>query len=178
MIISTIKDKALLRPDNSSVRGMIYVPDSHKKRPSVCKVMDYNGRLPIKGKRIIINSLTNERTDPLNEYGDFIISDKHIHGMLHKKKFYPFGSWVLVKRIMGEDYQGSIIIPENRRYQSLDAEVISFGITTYNDSFTLQGINVGDRVRLTQWEPHMIELDLNGYHLLVKEKDLLFKWDK
>lgn len=177
MIISTIRDKVLLRPDNSSARGSIYVPETYRKRPSVCKVMDYNGRLPIKGKKIIINSLTNERTDPINDYGDFLISDKHVHGMIHKNVFYPLGSWVLVKRIMGEDQQGSIIIPENRRYQSLEAEVVRFGVTTYNDSFRIQGIEEGDKVRLTQWEPHMIELDLGGYHLLVKEKDLLFKYE-
>lgn len=175
-MISTIKDKVLLRPDASKIRSSIYVPETYRSRPSVCQVMDYNGRKPFRsGDVVVINALSNLRTESLNEYGDFIISDKEIHGVFRKKIMWPIGSWVLVRRIMGDEKHGTIIIPENRRYQSLDAEIVRFGITTYDDSFTLQDVFPGDRVRLTQWEPHMIELDLDGYHLLVKEKDLLYK---
>jgi co-chaperonin GroES (HSP10) len=88
---------------------------------------------------------------------------------------YSFGRTVIVKRDVAKKItDGGIEIPENRRTQSLTGEVIRLGIST--KPFRVNGIKPGMKVRLKEWEAHMIELELEdgSFGLIVKETDILY----
>lgn len=180
-MLTPLFDKVVVRPDRSLMRHSIYIPDAHRA-PSSCMVVSVGNKVnPLikPNMMVIINNTSTKRTDSLNQFGDFMIPESDIHGIIHNKKVYPIGRWVLVKRLMNNQYKGLIAIPDTMNYQTLEAEVVRFGITQaeIKTPYRYNDINPGDRVRLTRWEAHMIELGIDDdYCLLVKETDLLYRY--
>jgi len=94
---------------------------------------------------------------------------------------YPIGRKVLVKRIIEDRKIGSIEVPDTARsaHQSLDVQIVRFGILKPGDFWRFDDVHVGDVVHLLEWREHMIELDYeNEYCLIVNESDMEFRYEQ
>lgn len=128
---------------------------------------------------VFCSSHLGNRNYPLNPEGDFLCSDTDIFAILWKKKIFPIGVRYLIERDVQDHISpGGIITPENRRYQSLIGTVRQKGLLGIHDKFKVSCIDIGSRIHLTEWSENMTELPFEGkYHLIVNEKDILFKWN-
>lgn len=178
--IKPIKDRLLLHPSDSSMRSGIFIPEKYKDASTSCKVIAVGPDVSpfIKVDDIVLcqvgfgdrknNTLDNSRT--------FWCREHNIYAVLKNKEMYPIGRKVLIKRDISDKYVGNVVIPENRRYQSLDGEIVRLGLTRKH--FKIKGLAIGMKIRLTEWSESMIDMTLpdGSYGLIVNEQDILFAY--
>lgn len=179
--IQAIRKRIILNPSVSKARGLIAVPETYQDASTSCLVVsagaDCNPALKPGVVALCAVGFAG-RKEKINEEGHFWAEEKNIYGIVKNNTIFPIGRTILIKRDVQEIKVGSIVIPENRRAQSLTGTVLRFGIT--RDRFRVQGINKGDRIQLVQWEPHMLQIQLEdgSEGLIVLENDLLCKYEE
>lgn len=152
------------------------MPDTYADATATCKVIEKGNKVsPFikKGDLVLCQNLFGDRKN--SDSSTFFCREHNIFGIIKNRLIHPVGRNVLIRRDVQEDNVNGIIIPENRRTQSLFGTIVRLGFT--NKIFRVDGLKVGDRIRLTQWESHMVELNLEdgSYGLIVNENDILYK---
>lgn len=89
----------------------------------------------------------------------------------------PFGNKVLIKRRNRTELMldSKIIIPEGiqSKDQTMEAEIVAFGL---GGVWMGTGLNLGDRVQLTEWDMSHAEVKMpDGYYLIVDKKFISHK---
>ena len=161
------------------MRGGIFVPEQYKDAATACLVMgvgpNVNPLIKL-GDTVLVPIGFGERKNNVIEEkaGWFICKDSHVHALMRNRTVYPIGRRVLIRRDIMEKEVGGIVIPENRRFQSLFGTIERIGLTRKH--FKISGLKVGMKIRLTEWTPEMIEtaLEDGSYGLIVNETDLLY----
>jgi len=175
-----LNDRLILQPSDSSMRGLLFIPDTHKDAATSCLVIAKGPKVTafIKtGSVVLCETGFGERKNlTISNTRQFWCKESNIYAVIINNIMYPLGNRILLKRDIEETQVGGIIIPANRRYQSLDAEVVRIGLST--KPLKVAGIVRGMKVRLVDWEPHMIGVTLEdgSYGLIVNDKDLLFAY--
>lgn len=170
--------KVSLIPGKSSVRFGIIIPDRYRVN-SIARVTGVGPKVskPIVEGAIVITPIqfTEKKHQIIDEStGEFVCEAKNIFAVVVKNNIYPLGNTILIERIVSERNEGGIIIPEAQRAtdQSLEGVVARFGMGS--EKKTIQGITIGDRVRLARWEAHMIECGWVGrFYVIVNEEDII-----
>lgn len=191
-----IGDRVLLKPSVSEYRGMIAIPKNSSENVSTCEVLAHGKKthpLIQEGRIVFAHCGSGERNTTYGENKGYLTKNANVFAILNKQGIVPLGRKLLILRdIREESTEGGIIIPENRRTQSLEGWIIRFGIPGDNKYFRPE-VEIGDKIRLNGWEAHMLEVGIppqmlkddarlghvpqrHGFGLIVNEKDLLFKW--
>lgn len=174
-----IGKRLLLSPSLSRVRGSIFIPDYLRESTSICKVVSRGGGVQsfIKQNDTVLCQKGFADRDSLTIGNCFFCNEWNIFAVLVKGQIMPTGRRVLIRRDIKDKYEGSIVIPENRRFQSLFGTVERFGIT--REPFRYADLKKGDYIQLKEWSQEMIEIELEdgGYGLIVKEEDILYKYE-
>lgn len=174
-----LNDNVLLLPSESRMRGMFFVPEKYTDGATSCLVISAGEKVnPVikPGSTVLVLSGNKIRKNNIiDDTKKFICSASNIYGIIIKNKIYSFGRTVIIKRDISDKYKGNIVIPENRRTQSLEGTVLRKGITRQHCK--VNGINIGDNIVLKEWQPHMIEITLEdgSFGLIVQESDILYK---
>lgn len=188
-MITPIHDRLILRPSDSLMRGSIFIPETYTDASTSCKVIS-------KGSKV--SPLININDTVLCEVGfgdrkagffegtrDFWCKEENIYAIIRNRTIYPLGRKILIRRDIADSHHGevlrpdgtlgTIVIPANRRYQSHLGTVERIGIT--RSPLRVNGIKVGDSIRLVEWMEHYTEIELEngGYGLIVNDTDLLYK---
>ena len=180
MSIQPIENRLILKPSDSVMRGTIFIPSNMTGMATSCLVMAVGPTASpfIKvGETVLCEIGFGDReNNTIRGTNMFWCRDNNVYAIIRKREIFPIGNKILIKRDVAEASYGSIVIPENRRTQSLDGIVVKKGLTRI--PYKINGINIGDKVRLKSWEAHMIEVELEdkSYGLIVLESDLLYKY--
>lgn len=181
MNIKPIKDRLLLHPSDSSMRGSLFIPDRYKDASTSCKVIEVGPDVSpfIKKDDIVLCQVGfgDRKNNTVDNTRTFWCREHNIYAVIKNKEIYPIGRKVLIKRDIADKYVGEIVIPENRRYQSLDGEIVKLGLSRRH--FKIKGLRPGMKIRLTEWSEHMIDMTLSdgSYGLIVNESDILFSYE-
>lgn len=175
-----LNKRLILSPSISEMRGMFFVPERFREGTSMCMVLnksdDVNPAIKV-GEIVVCEFAFGDRKNMIIEgTKDFYCKEHNIIGIFKNKQLIPIGNRILIRRDMEEKKQSEILFQlENRSYQSLFGTVMRFGLT--RKPFRVNGINVGDYIRLEEWQPHMTQVELpdGGHGLIVLEKDILYK---
>lgn len=168
-------------PGKGDVRqGGIIVPERYQAN-SLARITRVGPecRKPIEPGAVVITPIkfaekTNHVIDKMT--GEFVCDQKHIFAYvnLDRQVIVPTGKRILINRDVDERQEkGIVVVPAAHKSsdQSLEGTVERFGI---DHNKTIKGISIGDRIRLAQWEAHMIECGLNGkFCLIVNEDDII-----
>ncbi len=159
------------------MRGMFFIPDNVRSATSICRVIAKGNNVQtfIKvGDTVLCQKGFADR-ESLTLEDKFFCNEDNIFAVIIKGSIFPVGRKILIRRDVSEKMEGLIIIPENRRFQSLFGRVERFGIT--RKSFQYADLVIGDYIRLTDWNESMIEVELEdgNFGLIVNEKDILYK---
>lgn len=167
-----------LIPGKSAVRFGIILPEKYRinSLAQVAQVGPSVRKPIVPGAIVITPFMFAEKKNHVidKESGEFVCPDKQIFAVVIRNKIYPIGNRILVERIVSEQRYGSIVIPEGNKTtdQSLDGIVAQFGIGDKPKS--ISGLKIGDKVRLAQWEAHMIECGWTGkFYVIVNEDDVI-----
>ncbi len=177
--IRPLTDHLILNPSISVMRGGLFVPEQFQEAATSCLVMDrgksVNPAIKV-GDTVLCPVGFGERKNNIIEENLrwFICKDTHIHAIVRNKVVFPLGRRVLIRRDVQEISINGIVIPENRRAQSLFGTIERLGLS--RSHFKVNGLKVGLKIRLTEWQPHMIEtaLEDGSYGLVVNESDILY----
>lgn len=173
-----INNNLILKPNDSVMRGTIFIPEKYTDAATSCLVVakgDKTSPFYKVGDVVLCEVGFGERKNYTIEGSrDFICKDHNIYAVVKNNIIFPIGNKVLIKRDIADKEIGGIIIPENRRFQSLFGTVVRLGLTRKH--FKVNEIKVGSCVRLVEWQQHMQEATLEdgSYGLIVNEKDLLY----
>lgn len=176
-MITPLHSRLILRPNDSQARGFIFVPSQYQDGSTSCLVIargkDVNPLIKVGDVVFCQNGLGNRSAGHFEGSKDFWADESNVYAVFRSGKILPFGRKVLIRRDISDEYHGSIVIPENRRYQSLYGTIERIAIS--RKPMRVAGLTVGMKIRLTEWMPHYIELELEngGYGLLVNDSDLL-----
>lgn len=175
--MTPIGTRVILHPNESRSRGLIHIPDISREGSTSCLVLEAGEKVSPqikKGSIVLCETGFGERKNYTIENGPaFWAKEENIYAVIIKQKIYPIGRKVLIKRDIADSHVGSIVIPENRRYQSLHGTIVRLGIT--RKPFKTIGLKEGLRIQLEQWQPHFanVELEDGSYGVIVNESDLL-----
>lgn len=178
-MITPIHNRLILRPSDSLMRGTIFVPETYTDASTSCLVVNKGNEVsPLinKGDVVLCQVGFGERS--ANHFPgtrDFWCRESNIYAVIRNRKVYPIGKKILIRRDIDDSYHGNIVIPANRRYQSLFGTVERIGLS--RKPLNVIGINVGDKIRLKEWMEHYVEVELedSSYGLIVNDTDLLYK---
>ena len=179
--IQPIKKRVILQPSDSLMRGSIFIPENMVHRMSTaCKVIARGPDVhqTIKVGDVVLCKVGVDRSNTIDDTTQFWSTQDSIYAVIKKNNIiFPIGRTVLIKRDVMESKEGFVVVPENRKTQSLDGWVVRTGI--YYGHTRVNGISQGSKVRLTGWEPHMIQIQLEdgSEGLIVNDKDILFKYE-
>lgn len=180
MQIKPIKNKIILRPNASRMRGGIFVPDDYAKHASTaCLVVAKGDRInpQIKqGSIVLCKTGIGTRKEPMNEHGDFWATEDHIYGLHRDNQIFPYGKKVLIRRDIKDVFtEGGIQIPQRVRYQSLTGTIVQLGI--FRGYYNVNGLEIGAKIRLTDWHESMLQVDLeDGSHgMIVDQHHILYR---
>lgn len=169
----------ILQPSASMFRGRIAIPEIYARNTSMCRVIEMGSDVNpfIKRDSIVFcqRNFSERKSWTIEGTNFFACRNNNIFAMLRNGLIFPFGRTILIRRHMKERKGQVIEQLENRRYQSLEGEVVRLGLTRKH--FRVNDIHPGDEVVLKSWEAHMTEVDLEDrtYGLIVNETDLLYK---
>lgn len=169
--------KLFLIPSVSRTRGMIFVPEDFASGTPMCRVASRGEKVNqfIDRNDVVLcpNSFSDRKN--LTYKGGFFCDENHVFAVIKNNKTFPLGRRVLIERHIQEKNEGGIIIPENRRYQSLEGTVIRLGLNQKH--FRVNDISPGDEIVLTGWKLDMVEVSLpdGKFGLIVNENDILYK---
>jgi len=181
MNIIPINNRVILSPSVSTMRGGLFVPEKYQGAATSCLVIERGKNVhPAikKGDIVLCEVGFGDRENNIIEgTRNFICRDTNIYALVKNSLIFPLGRRVLLKRDILEKQVGSIVIPETRRTQSLYGTIERIGVS--REHFKVRGIELGRRVRIAQWEPHIVEVTLEdgSYGIIVNENDLLFYED-
>ena len=177
-MIKTLHKRLLVQPSISQMRGSIFIPENMAAATTVCRVLSAGhtvNKLLQPGTIVLVENGIADRNG-LAFKDSFFVKEENVFAIIRNGEILPIGKTVLILRDLREEVSvGGIITPENRKAQSLFGSILRMGIT--REIFRTQGIKIGDNIRLTRWEPHMVEVEIPGmgFGLIVKETDLLYK---
>ena len=178
-----LNDNLILEPSFSKTRGRFYVPDSYYlDATTACRVVSVgSGVNPVVKKDSIVlcqTGFSGRITHRVGNTNHFWCKENNIYGIVRNNIIYPLGLLVLIKRDLADAYHGQIVVPENRRTQSLTGTVVRYGISRKPSK--VNGIEIGSKVRLTEWQDWMLQIELEdgSEGLIVKEQDVLFSYEK
>jgi len=177
-MITPLNKRLILRPNASEVRGFIFIPHDFRDSSTSCKVIargkDVNPVIKEGDVVFCQNGLGNRNAGHFEGSKDFWAEEDNIYGLLRFGSIFPLGRKVLLRRDIADKYHGSIVVPENRRYQSLYATIERIAVS--RQPLRVAGLSAGMQVHLTEWMPHFVELELEdgGYGLIVNDTDLLY----
>lgn len=177
-MIQPLGKRLILRPSISAVRGTLFVPEQYRDATTSCKVIarGKNVNPVIKTGDVVFcqNGLGNRSAGHFENSKDFWAEESNIYAIMIAGDIYPLGRKVLLRREIEDEYVGSIVIPANRRYQSLFATIERIAVSRL--PLRISGLSVGMRIRLKEWEAHFIECELadGSYGLIVNDTDLLY----
>jgi co-chaperonin GroES (HSP10) len=167
-----IRKRLLLTPSKSQTRGSLFIPENVIDNTGTCLVVEVSDDLdiPVKKGDVVVCQTTAGNRNSIQK-GVFVANQNQIYAVIANKSVFPIGKTILIKRDLGSIESGNIVIPENRRMQSLGGWIHRIGIS--RKAFT--NANQGSYVLLNKWESHMIEVELEdrSYGLIVKDSDLL-----
>lgn len=172
-----INNRLLLQPSSSKIRGGIAIPESVVSATSMCRILIKGNKVSpfLKENDVVIceNGFSERKTMTIEDC--FICKEDNIIAVFRNGVIWPIGNKILIERDIAESTNNGIIIPENRRIQSLFGTVVRFGIT--RKPYNVNEIEVGIRICLKEWDAHMIEVSLEdgSFGLIVNENDLLYK---
>lgn len=176
--------------DENNMQGILQVPDSFVNRSPYSQVVKFGHDVPKplrrKGAVFVSLGICSYKKDwfRVDEMGDkkfFFIPWDKIQAIFSNGRIMPLGDRVLVKRradLNTRHLNGGVLSEPQQwsKVQSLDCEVVQFGIPLTNKKVERYGANIGDICKLKRWEPNMFEVQYRGeYHLIVDSKDLEFK---
>lgn len=181
MKIVPINDRLILRPSDSAMRGTLFVPEQYRDGATSCLVLS-------RGKDVTHYIKTNEYVLCETGFGerqanhfpgtrDFWCKEHNIYAVVRNNIIFPIGKKILIRRDVDDSEINGIIIPENRRYQSLNGTIVRLGLT--RDGFKTNGLAPGSKICLKEWNESMICLTLEdgSYGLIVNESDILYKYE-
>lgn len=156
---------------------MIFIPDNLVSTDSMCKVAAKGDGVShfIRVNDVAMVSIHSGDRQNLTFANGFFCGEENIFAVIRNGLIYPLGNRVLIRRDIADEYtDGGILIPENRRYQSLFGTIIRWGLSRKEPKIP---VGPGDRIRLTEWGAHMVEVRLpdGDYGLIVNEDDLLYQ---
>jgi co-chaperonin GroES (HSP10) len=173
-----INDNVILKPNDSLMRGTIFIPERHTEAATACMVIDKGEKTSTfykVGDVVLCEVGFGERKNyTIEGTRDFLCKDHNIYGVMRNNIILPIGNKVLIKRDVADKYVGQVVIPSNRRSQSLFGTIVRLGLT--RKPFKVNEIKVGSYVRLTAWSESMQEVTLEdgSFGLIVNERDLLY----
>lgn len=177
-VIQPLNKRLILAPSESEMRGMFFIPEQYKDAATSCLVIakgkDVSPFIKV-GEVVLCEVGFGDRlNNTLQGTRHFWCQEQNIYAVFRKRQIYPFGRRVLIRRDIQDTTVGSIVIPENRRYQSLEGTIERIGLC--REHFKVNGLVVGARIRLTEWKEHMTEVTLEdgAYGLIVNESDILY----
>lgn len=177
-----LNSNLILEPSFSKTRGGLYIPDSYLDATTACKVIASGPRVNpvIKEGSIVLcqTGFSGRLNQRLHNSSSFWCEESNLYAIIRNNLIYPLGLLVLIKRDLEDEYHGSIVVPENRRTQSLTGTVMRYGIS--RNPSKVNGIEIGSKVRLTEWQDWMLQIELEdgSEGLIVKEQDLLYSYEK
>ena len=161
------------------MRGMFFIPETYTEAATTCLVVAAGNKVnPLikSGQTVLCEVGFADRKNLLTGTGrDFFCREHNIYAIVRNNIIYSFGRTVIIKRDIAKKItDGGIEIPENRRTQSLEGEIVRLGLST--KPFRVNGLKQGMRVSLQDWQSHMIEITLEdgSFGLIVKETDILY----
>lgn len=175
-----IHNRLILHPSDSRMRGGIFVPEIYNDASTSCKVLAKGERVThfIKvGDVVLCQVGFGDRKNNTVDGRAFWCREHNVYGVIKDNIIFPIGRKVLIKRDIADKNVGGIVIPENRRTQSLDGTIHRLGLT--REYYKTNGLALGMEVRLKEWMEHMIEVTLEdgSYGLIVNESDLLLAYE-
>jgi co-chaperonin GroES (HSP10) len=159
------------------MRGTVFVPETYTDASTSCKVIAKGDQVTdlIKTGDVVMCQvgLGTRNSGMFPGTRDFLCQENNIYAVIRNGKLYPFGKRILIRRDIQDEYHGTIVIPENRRSQSLTGTIERVGIS--REPFKVNGITVGAKIRLTEWNESMTEIELEDgqYGLIVNDSDIL-----
>lgn len=174
--IQCIGDWVYLIPSASPNRGLLFIPETVAEHTAMCKVASRGKNVShfIQANDVVMCENFFSDRQNLTLANGFFCESRKVFAVIKNKLIYPIGRKLLIRRDMEETRELGIVIPENRRFQSLFGTVIRWGLFRGTPNLP---IGPGDKIRLKKWEASMVEVQLpdGGYGLIVDEKDLLYK---
>lgn len=179
-MLKPINDRLILHPSDSRMRGGIFIPETHTDASTSCMVLAKGEKVThfIKeGDTVLCQVGFGDRKNNTVEGRAFWCRQHNIYAVLKDNIIFPIGRKILLKRDIADKEVGGIIIPENRRYQSLDGTIVRLGLT--REIYKTIGLEIGMHVRIKEWMEHMtaVTLEDGGYGLIINESDLLFAYE-
>lgn len=182
MKIKPLHNRLILRPSDSAARGMIFIPESYRDAATSCLVISAGNQVNplIKAGDVVLCQVGVGTRNAGDFPGtrDFWCKEDNIYAVFRARQIYPLGRKVLIRRDISDEYVGSIVIPENRRFQSLYGTIERIAIS--RKPLRVSGLSVGMKIRLVEWHESMIEVTLEdgSYGLIVNDTDLLYFYEK
>lgn len=179
-MITPTKKRLILKPSDSEMRGTMFIPEGIKHRMSTsCKVVARGPEVnpAVKVGNVVLCRVGVDRSKTIDRTASFWSSEDSIYAIVRNQTILPIGKTVLIRRDVQETEVGGIVIPENRRSQSLEGWVVRRGL--YQGQTGIEGIIPGRKIRLTEWQPHMVQVRLEDQSegLIVLESDILFCYE-
>ena len=163
------------------MRGMFFIPEQYKDAATACFVVARGNKVNpfIKKNSVVLCEVGfgDRLNNTIGGTAKFWCQESNVYAILIDGKIHPYGRKVLIRRAMAETHVNGIMIPENRRYQSLEGTIERLGLS--REHFKVNGLKLGARIRLVEWREHMkdVTLEDGSYGLIVNESDLLFQYE-
>lgn len=175
-------DKLLLQQEKKALFGIVHVPDDFASISPMARVIRIGDGVPNmfkEGENVMVPSFTNDRKQ--NEitshgYSFFLTSYINVVAKVFKRKVFPIGRRILIKRIQ-DPFRSELETVHN--YQSLFGVVVQFGLLYEGEEFS-HGLDLGDVVKLESWamDQNEIQHPEHGYCLAVNETAIQAKYDE
>src|SRR6478609_3590714 len=127
MNIKPLHKRLILRPSDSVMRGTIFVPETYTDASTSCKVIAKGDGVTdlIKEGDVVLCQvgLGTRNSGQIEGSRDFWCQENNIYAVIRNRKIFPFGRKILIRRDIQDEYHGTIVIPENRRSQSLTGTI-------------------------------------------------------
>jgi len=159
------------------MRGCIFIPDQYKDASTACLVIakgDDVNPLIKEGDVVLCQvGLGSRNAGHIEGTRDFWCKEENVYAIIRDRKIYPFGRKILIRRDIADEYHGTIVVPTNRRTQSLYGTIERIAVS--RQPLRISGVSQGMKIRLVEWMEHMIEVELEdgSYGLIVNDTDLL-----
>lgn len=160
---------------------MFFIPEQYKDAATSCLVIakgkDVSPHIKVGAVVLCETGFGDRKNNLISGTNQFWCEEQNVYAVFLNKLIYPYGRKVLIRRAIQETQVNGILIPENRRYQSLDGTIERIGLS--RQPFRVKGLKVGSRIRLEEWKGHMTEVTLEdgAYGLIVNETDLLLQYE-
>lgn len=179
-MIKPINQRIILEPNISKMRGTLFVPDQYVDGATTCMVVAAGEKVNsfIKEGSIVMCQVGFAgRNSNIEGTKAFWAEENNIYAVLRGGLIFPLGQRVLIRRDIEESEVGGIVIPANRRYQSLTGTIVRLGFSKI--PMRIADLKTGDKIRLTEWQEHYQQITLeDGSHgLICNDKDLLCKYE-